>query len=602
MPGTVAINGSTQSPELEDALTAIRFTDRYSIERFYTRDAGFLGANAYSSYPIEHRQIDGCEVILEGYLYDLERPEEVICSAVAAVRERDLETLRNGIVSWDGDFLLTVYDPPGESITVLNDAFKRLPVYYGLVDGLPVVSREPKLIREYARQAGDPFELDPLGVAQTVAIGYTLGERTLFEGIRCLSPGHLLRASADEFETEAVYEHEFGRDAHEDRTSMENGRRLAELFTDACAARARRIPGRPIVSLSGGLDSRGSLAGYDAVDADPAAVTSTVDYPGSADETSVAEEVADILGVEIETYTVAPSARKRRLMREMTQGTNSLRMNFSIGLYERVLEWDEEVNLVTGDGGDKTVKSLQPSRQFDDIADLAAYIIEDEEFIELEDAADIACISPERLVRSIHDRLESYPEDSLEDRYVHWKVRERGLNWLNTGEDRTRGFLWTSTPFYSLPFFEYAMNVPDDQKSQNELQREFLTTLSRPLAEVDYYDYNAPITSLEFRIKKRAYTMMASHPRARKMGVRLLRSWKRDSGGSERTESDIYRMVADSLDDVERGSTLNSRAIQNLLEDESAYADRHLYKLYTIMSLVTEGSDHEGGEIRSATA
>jgi len=79
--------------------------------------------------------------------------------------------------------------------------------------------------------------------------------------------------------------------------------------------------------------------------------------------------------------------------------------------------------------------------------------------------------------RSVRDRLRLYPETDPASKYVHFLVYERGANFLFEGEDRNR-FFWSTTPFYSIDFFRYAMNCPPEQKTRYNLYRSFLTELA----------------------------------------------------------------------------------------------------------------------------
>jgi hypothetical protein len=91
--------------------------------------------------------------------------------------------------------------------------------------------------------------------------------------------------------------------------------------------------------------------------------------------------------------------------------------------------------------------------------------------------------------------LEKYPEQDLAQKAVHYRIYERGVQWLFEGEDRARFFMWQTSPFYSLPFVERAMRVPDRFKASMRLYRHIQLALAPDLASIPDANHRLPIRS-----------------------------------------------------------------------------------------------------------
>lgn len=202
--------------------------------------------------------------------------------------------------------------------------------------------------------------------------------------------------------------------------------------------------------------------------------------------------------------------------------------------------------------------------------------------LSLDDAAAISGVDPEHLRESIRARFDGYPESTLRDRYVHFVVRERGINWLNHGEERTRNYLWSTTPFYSPAFFHYAMNCPPKQKRRSRLYRAFLSELAPAATSIEYVNFGASIDSLEYRIKQFGYDLLSQFPEAKSVVVDLLA----DGGGA--TDSDVAATVSELLDATPPGGDPFERGEVERVVRRGNYTDAELYVLHTVLAAARE--------------
>jgi asparagine synthase (glutamine-hydrolysing) len=512
VPGLSVVAGRSSLPDdaVDAAFDAALFGDDYRYETLYDGDDVLVGWTGYPSYPLARHETDRWHVFLDGALYDL--PADEAGDVLAGVADRlatDEEWLASWLRSRDGEFVLVAVDRTTEETYLLTDAFARLPTYRASVGGADVASRELGLLLTLARRAGTHPPIDRLAVAQTLLFGYRLGDRTLFEGVSHLPPATRLRLRGDRTR---VFQHDFGTRRDTDRSVEENARRLARRFVVACENRAAGGP--VVVSLSGGLDSRAVAAGYAGVDVP--AMAATFDPVGSdaSAEVRAAERVAEVVGLPWERYRVASRAEHERWLVDAMRGMNSLGTARVVDfLAELVDDHGRGVTLVTGDGGDKALPDMTPPRSFDDADGLADHIVSANAVMAPPDAAAAAGVDESRLRASVTERVRGYPEQSVDDRHAHFLVRERGVNWLNHGEDRNRYFCWSVSPFYAPSFFLDAMACPPEQKRRGRLYRAFLEALEPGVERVEYADFGAAPDSLEYAFKRFAYDRVGRFPR-----------------------------------------------------------------------------------------
>ncbi len=585
MPGISLLR--TAAPGVADGLfESVRFFDDYEVTLSDTSGGTVIGHSGYPGYPVRRVETDDAVLLLEGHLYDaddvdgrLERFGELLATG-------DVETVADALHDHDGDYLLVAYRKAADDVFVFNDPLCRLPTYYATVDGDVVLSRELKFVREFGRRRDDPVHLDRLGAAQVMTFGYALGDRTLFEGVSTLGPGAVAHVD-DGIDVERRYRHRFDGTTKGDRSVAANGAELASRFVTACEN--RDVDGAAnVISLSGGLDSRAVAGAY--ARADLPATAATFEYEGRyTDEVRVARRVADALGMEWSAYDLTVSEANRSRLLECKQGMNYLGMAFILDFFEQLRADHGRPTYVTGDGGDKVLVDLTPSREFDSLDDLVEFAIESNERIPLADAAAAADVDPDAVRRSVAERLRSYPETDRTRQYVHFLFRERGLNYLNQGEDRNRYYFWSVAPFYSLPVFEYAMNCPDEQKRGRDLYAAFLRQFAPSVLDIEYPNFGAPITSLEYRTKRRVYDLLGRYPRLQSVAVDLVTS------SDDSVDDSLSALAADlSADDV---YPLSEQGVAAILDRYERYGLIELNLLATLTAIVEGMTDEERARV-----
>lgn len=577
MPGISLLHDSSPSSHVrsvgKSALDTVCFRNGYDARTISADRRTFVGSSGYPEYPVLSVETSDAYFVLEGQLYDVDDAKHHLEMIGSALLDERLRDVRAWLESRDGEFVVLAHEKRTGTTRLVNDTFARLPIYCATAGETTILSREMKFIRNVAQYHDDPLDLDSMAVAQSLLFGYRLGDRTLFEGVERVPPGSFVRVG-DEVHVERLHQHDFEGSAHADRSVSENATALASLFEDACAN--RNLDGLPnVLSLSGGLDSRAVGGGYDAAGAPFVAATFEKPNGANATDVEIAERIADSLNVEWERYRVEETEAHQADLLEMKQGLNFLGMSFILDFFEQLRARHGSAVYVTGDGGDKVLPDLTPPRSFSSRRELAEYIIDVHSVFDFAEAAAIAGVDSEALVRSVERRLASYPESTREASYVHFLVRERGINWLNQGEDRNRYYFWSTTPFYSKPFFEYAMNVPASQKRHGELFAAFLDELHPALGDIENANYGATITSFEHKTKQFAERLITRYPTV-KNAIASLLNGSADDG--------LYHVVSERLRQADETSIEQER-LESVLHDVGSYGGRELYNLLTVVAV-----------------
>jgi asparagine synthase (glutamine-hydrolysing) len=147
-----------------------------------------------------------------------------------------------------GMFAFALWDERRRRLFCARDRFGIKPFYYALVGKLLVFASEAKALLPFLRDV----ETDPAALAEYLTFQYTIGEATLFRGIRQLLPGHTLTLEDGEIRVWRYWDVHYAIDG--DHSPRYFQRRLVELLDDSVAMHMRSdVPVGAYVS--GGIDS-----------------------------------------------------------------------------------------------------------------------------------------------------------------------------------------------------------------------------------------------------------------------------------------------------------------------------------------------------------
>jgi asparagine synthase (glutamine-hydrolysing) len=381
------------------------------------------------------------------------------------------------------------------------------------------MSREVKFIMPFLVD----LDVDKTALADYLLFGYSLGDRTLWKDIRRLPPATMILTNVEKKGLVMKKTLSWNLDPRscENKNSNslhEKTSRLVDLFTGSLKGIADRFSEEytHIVSLSGGLDSRATLAGLRQIGIRPIACS----YPSR--EIRIAKETARALKVNHHTISSSYEISDEDYV-ELTDGLLDIGLRplflYIYGIREKA---GNKAILYTGDGGDKTLSPLHFRSSISNLRELVSYIIEVDHIFDPDEVSSMLNINESDLRAHLENHVMSYPEDTMEGKFLHFKVFERGFKWLFVGEDRNRFILWSTTPFYSIRFFTSSTKESQSIKEHYVLYKDFLLNLNPVLVRIPYYNRLIPLstpnwllklylTAFEW-LKRQLYVQGASNP------------------------------------------------------------------------------------------
>ena len=185
-----------------------------------------------------------------GHQFHTRSDTEVIVHAYEEYGDRFVEHLT-------GQFALALWDARRQRLLLARDRVGIRPLFYASSGGWVLFASEVKAILAVASEAAS---LDEEGLAQVFTFWGTVGERTVFKGIRSLPPGHTLVIERGIERLESYWDWSFPEGSGRTDLSLdEAAERLHALLTEVVRQQLRSDV--PVGAyLSGGLDSSGIAA------------------------------------------------------------------------------------------------------------------------------------------------------------------------------------------------------------------------------------------------------------------------------------------------------------------------------------------------------
>lgn len=147
-----------------------------------------------------------------------------------------------------GMFAFALWDEKAQRLFCARDRFGIKPFYYAVVDGVLYFSSEAKALLPVLPE----IDTESTALAEYLTFQYTIGEHTLFRGIKQLLPGHALIVEGGEIRVWRYWDVKYEIDF--DHSPQYFQRRLADLVNESLSLHLRSdVPVGAYVS--GGVDS-----------------------------------------------------------------------------------------------------------------------------------------------------------------------------------------------------------------------------------------------------------------------------------------------------------------------------------------------------------
>ncbi len=210
---------------------------------------------------------NGAVITYNGEIYNYVELREALAAHWEFRTNSDTETIlasyaRHGADCVDhlrGMFAFAIWD--GQRLFCARDRFGIKPFYYAVIGDMFLFASEAKALLPFL----DDIETDAAALAEYLTFQYTIGEHTLFKGIRQLLPGHALSLEGGQVKVWRYWDVAYDIDYDHNARYFQN--RLTELVHDSLRLHLRSDV--PVGSyVSGGIDS--SLVAILAAQVDPA--------------------------------------------------------------------------------------------------------------------------------------------------------------------------------------------------------------------------------------------------------------------------------------------------------------------------------------------
>lgn len=482
MPGfLLAIN--TLKPTITKAVDLLQFDSRYFCKTIFEKSNIFLTMNGYAEYPSSVFEFGDTLVLFEGKIYN--KTEDSIRGFFSSIISEDgfhTQLIEPWLTTTDGEFVVILINQNTNKILIFNDVFGRLPVYYSKNNETIVISREISFIRSLISNV----EYDRFAVASTLLFGYVPGNKTLWKSILRMSYNTIILMDLDENKLTFEQGERLTIQNSETRDRISDDQ-LFGLFNEAVLNRINCLPDAA-VSLSGGLDSRliAGILAHSKVDI-PYLTYNESGNKSYADLESVSQ-IVKLLKINHKHKIidlVPETSESLEILLKTKQGLNYLGMGFLVPFLNYFK--DNNLQQITGDGGDKILADLWPSISLRNECDFLNYLIKKHSIIPLEKVLEITSMQKKNYFAELMHVVNAYKVMNYEEKYSMFLIHERAMVWLFEGEDRNRYFSWSTTPFYSPEFAFKALSIPMKNKKHGKLFLHFfkkmesgLETISNP--------------------------------------------------------------------------------------------------------------------------
>jgi asparagine synthase (glutamine-hydrolysing) len=181
------------------------------------------------------------QLLSKNWLFQSNSDTECILAAYAAFGDQSLDYLR-------GMFAFALWDEQKQRLFCARDRFGIKPFYYAVVEGVFYFASEAKALLPFLKE----IKTNEAALAEYLTFQYTIGEKTMFDGIHQLLPGHALIIENGELRIWRYWDVSFDIDWNHSPSYFY--RRLRELMEESVGLHGRSDV--PVGSyISGGIDS-----------------------------------------------------------------------------------------------------------------------------------------------------------------------------------------------------------------------------------------------------------------------------------------------------------------------------------------------------------
>lgn len=437
-------------------------------------DACYLGTTDLQ--PIDTSKLppaaSGLTAVVCGETYDYDLRAQI----VALYHEGRL----NELARINGSFAAAIYDEAAEKLTLVNDRYGLIKLYYYHDGTRFCFAPRIRLLKAF----GADMSLRTDALPDFFVFSFLLSDKTFFENIYQLPAASILEVSRGSLSLSKYWDYTQAAE-YDDRSEEELIEELGSLFQQAVATRVH--PGEKlIVPLSGGLDSRAILAAARECTSSENIITFTFGEKGSFDfeiGTMVARE-AGVAHIPLRTEKLNLDQQYDLLMPD-TEGMVEVTPYFAPDGYQRMAEYGGRLYIgymgdplmgshITADMLDKKMTSEQ------DYIEARSIAFRNNRLNEIDDVAQL--LNPrymhiEEFRSSFHSTFDEIDPSACEDmsNYCNrWDYRNRQYKCVTPAVFRYTEQLQYETPFLDNELVDFTLRLSPCLKFREKLYKSML--------------------------------------------------------------------------------------------------------------------------------
>lgn len=395
----------------------------------------------------------------------------------------------------NGHFMLLGYERSTRHLHVVTNRLGTVHVYHAAAGGKSALGTFSPAV---AHAAG-VSTLDLQAMAEFFTFGFFLGESTFWQGLRLLpAAAHTILDETGQVLSQARY-WQWSYQPSPDVTYDDSIDQFHALFGEVLRGQVSHK--RAALPLSGGLDSRSTLAELGSADRGGAVSLFPFSYGYSEDsvETGIARRLGSARGFPVKTWTVQPY-----LFDQLKRVCASVEGFQDVTLCRQAFVVDELAEqadfVVAGHWGDVWLDDMgflgQEMLSDDRLADLivSKNAKRGSEILQSLFTHNLPPTWLETMTGKVRARLAEYDEiNELDFKVKAWKTSQWSWRWTLSSLRMFQAGLFPLLPFYDNRLVDAFMRIPGEFVAGRRLQVDYLKRYAPDLARVNWQQYGADL-------------------------------------------------------------------------------------------------------------
>jgi len=556
-----------------------------SCEILFHNDDTIIHQTTYRNYEFYYQQSGNWLITFEGRKDDVDFGSMV--ESLNLFYSRDIST--KAMQEWRDktfklcktDFFFLACNLETGTVVFANDDLARMPVYFFHQKGTFIISREYPLVRNLNKE----LIPDRLLLALYLLFKYIPGQGTPYEEIRTLdnsSIGVYYPASDSLTLISDISRRMPLESFNGDRKQRLND--LKDSFvsaTDECLGDRRGL-----LAFSGGHDSRCVAAALKLTQKPFISATFVNDDISSRNDMKCARQLAEILNMEHKVLNLAPEDETHyRSLYTLKNGLNFMSVAFMLNfLQELRKEFDDDYVLFTGDGGDRIMQPLYPSKLKLKEDNILPYLFAKQALFDKEYVAHLFDITSAEIDNYLINLLHSYPVSDWTNKYLFFILAENAGKWSFEGEDRNSYYYPTKTPFYNLDFYKLAVSIPLSWKDNGVFYWQFMETLNPDILKVPIAGNKLSPDTWNYLLLKRIKNFLRNFS--------FLINLKKLIAKPQPTSVSTINLVQQRIEILSKDKNIKEFIpnfnINEFYNKNNEFSRAHFTNLYTVLTMITD--------------